>query len=96
MGMCRHDLVQLMQAQPWGDKSSRYHFSREEEYRHGLKAMIGIWSDPFLFNVLAVPSWTACRPLDFRFTDAWLSFLQGSDEGKQGYSRAGARDPEAS
>lgn len=36
-------MVELLKQQPWGDKSHRYHMSREEEYKHSLEAMVGIW-----------------------------------------------------
>lgn len=43
----RRELVRLLQSKPWGDKSLRYHLSREEEYRNGLQATIGIWYGSF-------------------------------------------------
>jgi hypothetical protein len=35
--------VQLLQSQPWGDKTHRYFLTREQEYVAGLKAMVGMW-----------------------------------------------------
>lgn len=39
----RAELVKLLAAQPWGDKSGRYFMSREQEYTDGLRAAVGIW-----------------------------------------------------
>jgi len=39
----RRELVKLLQSQPWGDKTSRYFMTREQEYVGGLQASIGIW-----------------------------------------------------
>ena len=41
--LCRDKLVKLLQAQPWGDKSRRYFYSRTEEYVTALQAAIGLW-----------------------------------------------------
>jgi hypothetical protein len=39
----RAELVKLLEAQPWGDKSHRYFLTREQEYVGGLEAAVGIW-----------------------------------------------------
>ena len=39
----RARLTQLLESQPWGDKSQRYFLNREQEYVGGLQAGVGIW-----------------------------------------------------
>jgi acyl-CoA oxidase len=36
-------LTKLLLSQPWGDKSSRYFLTRDQEYVQGLQAAVGIW-----------------------------------------------------
>ncbi|KAK9805355.1 hypothetical protein WJX73_005736 [Symbiochloris irregularis] len=39
----RKQLIALMGQYSWADKRQRYHMTREEEYRGGVQAMLGIW-----------------------------------------------------
>ena len=39
----RAQLAKLLASKPWGDKTSRYFLTREQEYVQGLQAAVGIW-----------------------------------------------------
>lgn len=33
----------MLQTKPWGDKTNRYYYTRNEEYTESLKGAVGIW-----------------------------------------------------
>lgn len=39
----RKELIRMLQSHPWGDKSQRYFYTREEEHVAGLRGAVGIW-----------------------------------------------------
>ena len=41
--ICREKLLKILESQPWGKKSKRYFYSRNEEYVNALRAGLGLW-----------------------------------------------------
>ena len=55
--MLRAELIELLKRQPWGDKTRRYFYSREEEHVEGLRGALGLWCIPAAFgNMGLIPT----------------------------------------